>query len=146
MSQNKKQSALVSVLVGSPLAVLSKMASELLLALIAVIFLMSQNRLEPQEIQRFVTNIADDTIYVFSTFLINLLALPFVIGCIIAKISKTNAMICAVIVGTVSLLVGLYFGFTADSIFISAVKNLISTSIIILGAFVYNELKSNKNP
>lgn len=146
MNQNNKKLGIVSVLVGSPLAVVSKMASELLLVLIAVISLMTQNKLEPQEIQRFVTNIVDDTIYVFSSVLINLFVLPFVIGCLVAKISKTNAMICALIVGIVSLSVGLYYGFPANSIFKSSMKNLISFSMIIFGAFVYKELKTNKNP
>jgi hypothetical protein len=108
MNLNNKKPEIVSVLVGSPLAVVSKMATEIFLALITVISLKLQNRLDPQEILRFTTDALNDLIIGLTSLLINLIVLPFAIGCLIAQISKTNVMICAIIVGLVSLSVGLY--------------------------------------
>ena len=146
MNPSNTKRMLVSILVGSPLAVISKLATEILFGLVLAVSFLLQNRLDPQELQKVAFDIGTNPFVVLVTILINLFALPFVIGCIIAKIAKTNAMVCAIAVGMVSVSVGLYYGYTADSIIKSLLKNTISFSMIIFGAFIFRELEKKENP
>lgn len=146
MTSSPKIRIIASILVGSQLAIVSKLAADILFGIVFAVSFLLQNRLDPQDLQKVVFDIGSNPFIVLVTTLINLFALPFVIGCIIAKIAKTNAMICAVIVGMVSFSVGLYYGYTADAIIRSLIKNIFSFSMIISGAFVFREIEIKESP
>lgn len=120
-------SNILAVIVGIPLAIFSKVFSEVVVILALMV-------ISPDKVDSFGTvNIPIQEV-IFGV--INLIILPFLIGYIVARISKTNVILTAFLVGLVSISFGLYMGFTANAPSTSLIKNLNSFSFIMFGAFL----------
>ena len=122
-----KLSNIIAVIVGIPLAVFSKVFSEVFVVLALMIT-------SPDKVDSFssINNPIQEVIF----GVVNLVILPFLIGCIVARIAKTNVIPTALVVGLVSISFGLYMGITANAFSTSLIKNLNSFSFIMVGAFL----------